>query len=236
MKTTILKFSLYRVTLGNLNEFLSTSCITNLSFLGSQEDGAPYSEYFFIYFCLLLNHSPSIWSNLTHNLIHMFHVTVCSDFIIGLACLRWKYAHLITFHLYLYLLSLDLNFKLLLKFIELNPQVEQYLAEYITKPLNPPSSLLAPSGAKSGRPLQRRMSVKGAIKKTRSIICTDGNIKHYSTFHKFSNNLFRIITCIRSYVVVLASCETKPVTEQKRARSSSPEDWPMVKSSSSKLK
>ncbi|CAB3360738.1 Hypothetical predicted protein [Cloeon dipterum] len=30
-----------RVTLGNLGEFLNTSCITNLSFLGSQEDGMP---------------------------------------------------------------------------------------------------------------------------------------------------------------------------------------------------
>lgn len=30
-----------RVTLGNLNDFLSTSCITNLSFLGSAEDGRP---------------------------------------------------------------------------------------------------------------------------------------------------------------------------------------------------
>lgn len=30
-----------RVSLGNLNEFLSTSCITNLSFLGSAEDGRP---------------------------------------------------------------------------------------------------------------------------------------------------------------------------------------------------
>lgn len=30
-----------RVTLGNLGDFLSTSCITNLSFLGSQEDGLP---------------------------------------------------------------------------------------------------------------------------------------------------------------------------------------------------
>lgn len=32
------------VTLGNLNGFLSTSCITNLSFLGSQEIGMPYSK------------------------------------------------------------------------------------------------------------------------------------------------------------------------------------------------
>lgn len=30
-----------RVSLGNLNDFLSTSCITNLSFLGSSEDGKP---------------------------------------------------------------------------------------------------------------------------------------------------------------------------------------------------
>lgn len=30
-----------RVSLGNLNDFLTTSCITNLSFLGSAEDGRP---------------------------------------------------------------------------------------------------------------------------------------------------------------------------------------------------
>lgn len=30
-----------RVSLGNMNDFLSTSCITNLSFLGSSEDGRP---------------------------------------------------------------------------------------------------------------------------------------------------------------------------------------------------
>lgn len=39
-------FHYFRVTLGHLDEFLSTSCITNLSFLGTQEDGAPDSEYF----------------------------------------------------------------------------------------------------------------------------------------------------------------------------------------------
>lgn len=38
-------FHYFRVTLGNLNEFLSTSCITNLSFLGTQEDGAPDSKH-----------------------------------------------------------------------------------------------------------------------------------------------------------------------------------------------
>lgn len=32
-----------RVTLGNLQEFLSTSCVTNLSFLGCQEEGMPDS-------------------------------------------------------------------------------------------------------------------------------------------------------------------------------------------------
>lgn len=33
-----------RVTLGFLQDFLSTSCITNLSFLGSVEDGIPESK------------------------------------------------------------------------------------------------------------------------------------------------------------------------------------------------
>lgn len=33
-----------RVTLGNLGDFLSTSCITNLSFLGCQEEGLPDSK------------------------------------------------------------------------------------------------------------------------------------------------------------------------------------------------
>lgn len=37
-------FFFSRVTLGNLNGFLSTSCVTNLSFLGSQEIGMPYSK------------------------------------------------------------------------------------------------------------------------------------------------------------------------------------------------
>lgn len=33
-----------RVTLGNLSDFLNTSCITNLSFLGCQEEGLPDSK------------------------------------------------------------------------------------------------------------------------------------------------------------------------------------------------
>lgn len=33
--------SIRRVSLGNLSDFLNTSCITNLSFLGNQEEGMP---------------------------------------------------------------------------------------------------------------------------------------------------------------------------------------------------
>lgn len=86
-----------RVTLGNLNDFLSTSCITNLSFLGSQEDGIPD---------------------------------------------------------------------------RLNPQVEQYLDEHLMKSSHP-TSLLVKSTSKQRMNPRRRMSVKGAIKKTRSIINAD---------------------------------------------------------------
>ncbi|XP_051160574.1 probable phosphorylase b kinase regulatory subunit alpha isoform X4 [Leptopilina boulardi] len=83
-----------RVSLGNLNEFLSTSCITNLSFLGSAEDGRPD---------------------------------------------------------------------------RLNPEVQQYLDEHLMKAFPHRTSLLSRTGVKSTKNLRRRMSVKGAIKKTRSI-------------------------------------------------------------------
>ncbi|KDR24269.1 probable phosphorylase b kinase regulatory subunit alpha isoform X2 [Zootermopsis nevadensis] len=83
-----------RVTLGNLNDFLSTSCITNLSFLGSQEDGLPD---------------------------------------------------------------------------RLNPQVQIYLEEHLLKSLTPRSQLLNRPAIRKGGAMRRRMSVKGAIKKTRSI-------------------------------------------------------------------
>ncbi|XP_075211553.1 putative phosphorylase b kinase regulatory subunit alpha isoform X4 [Lycorma delicatula] len=86
-----------RVTLGNLNDFLSTSCITNLSFLGSQEDGIPD---------------------------------------------------------------------------RLNPQVEQYLDEHLMKSSHRSSLLVKPTSKHRMNP-RRRMSVKGAIKKTRSIINAD---------------------------------------------------------------
>lgn len=84
-----------RVTLGNLNDFLSTSCITNLSFLGSHEDGLPD---------------------------------------------------------------------------KLNQQVHQYLEEHSVKSLSHKSSLLVVSRAEPrSRKLRRRMSVRGAVRKTRSI-------------------------------------------------------------------
>ncbi|XP_050501218.1 probable phosphorylase b kinase regulatory subunit alpha isoform X3 [Diabrotica virgifera virgifera] len=84
-----------RVTLGNLNDFLSTSCITNLSFLGCHEDGLPD---------------------------------------------------------------------------KLNPQVQQYMEEHSVKTLSHRYSLLTVSrvGPKN-KHLMRKMSVRGAVKKTRSI-------------------------------------------------------------------
>ncbi|CAG9764176.1 unnamed protein product [Ceutorhynchus assimilis] len=85
-----------RVTLGNLSEFLNTSSITNLSFLGCHEDGVPD---------------------------------------------------------------------------KLNPQVYHYLEEHLQKSLCHKSTLLTSNTPR--RPnrhlLRRRMSVKGAVKKTRSI-------------------------------------------------------------------
>ncbi|XP_050438174.1 probable phosphorylase b kinase regulatory subunit alpha isoform X2 [Adelges cooleyi] len=83
-----------RVTLGNLNDFLSTSCITNLSFLGSQELGMPN---------------------------------------------------------------------------KLNTQVEQYLEQHIVKSLSNQSTLLTRKPRNIPK-IKRKMSVKGAIKKTRSFM------------------------------------------------------------------
>ncbi|XP_063231052.1 probable phosphorylase b kinase regulatory subunit alpha [Bacillus rossius redtenbacheri] len=87
-----------RVTLGNLNDFLNTSCITNLSFLGSQEEGLPDT---------------------------------------------------------------------------LNPCVHKYLEEHLLKSLTSRPQLLNRPAVRKGRLLKRKMSVKGAIKKTRSIISMD---------------------------------------------------------------
>lgn len=85
-----------RVTLGQLNDFLSTSSITNLSFLGCHEDGVPD---------------------------------------------------------------------------KLNPQVHQYLEEHLVKSLSHKSTLLTSAAPRNRNRLllKRRASVRGAVKKTRSI-------------------------------------------------------------------
>ncbi|XP_048480951.1 probable phosphorylase b kinase regulatory subunit alpha isoform X2 [Plutella xylostella] len=83
-----------RVTLGNLGDFLNTSAITDLSFLGSQEDGYPD---------------------------------------------------------------------------KLNPQVQSYLEQHLLKSFSNKVSVLSHRGGAPARGLRRRMSVRGAIKKTRSI-------------------------------------------------------------------
>jgi len=53
IKLITLLFILFRVALGNISDFLSTSCITNLSFLGSQEEGMPDRKFSFLN---LINH------------------------------------------------------------------------------------------------------------------------------------------------------------------------------------
>jgi phosphorylase kinase alpha/beta subunit len=104
-----------RVTLGNLGEFLNTSCITNLSFLGSQEEGLPDSEFeiLLIYFLIYWTLIPS----------------------------------------------------------ELNPQVEKYLNEHMVKSMTQRPRLIIPQNRRGSKPVsvQRKQSVRGAIKKTRSI-------------------------------------------------------------------
>lgn len=117
-----------RVMLGNLGDFLNTSAITDLSFLGSQEDGYPDSAYKFVIIII----------NVFFNSFH-FHKE----------------------------LLLSLCSKMLL--VELNPAVQSYLDEHLLRafsqrlPVNVKQSSLKP------RQLRRRMSCKGAIKKTRSI-------------------------------------------------------------------
>lgn len=53
--------------------------------------------------------------------------------------------------------------------IGLNPQVQTYLEEHLLKSLTPRSQLLNRPAIRKGSTMRRRMSVKGAIKKTRSI-------------------------------------------------------------------
>lgn len=110
----------YRVTLGNLNNFLSTSCVTNLSFLGSQEIGMPDSKF-----------------------------PINSIFLIFIKKLY---------------------------FLELNSEVEQYLNQHTIKSFSNQSTLLTNMPSKPNK-MKRKMSVKGAIKKTRSFML-DGNNKY----------------------------------------------------------
>uniref|UniRef100_A0A023F525 Phosphorylase b kinase regulatory subunit n=1 Tax=Triatoma infestans TaxID=30076 RepID=A0A023F525_TRIIF len=96
-----------RVSFGYLNDFLITSCITNLSFLGCQELGLPD---------------------------------------------------------------------------RLNPEVQLYLEQHTVKCINAKMHLLSKSGSKKAKPsLRRRMSVKGAIKKTRAIIGADSDSSSYQS-------------------------------------------------------
>lgn len=105
-----------RVMLGNLADFLNTSAITDLSFLGSQEDGYPDSKY-----------SNQTYSN---------SVVVFNNFI---------------------------------QFIGLNPNVQAYLNEHLFRSFSQKSTLNVRQPTSRPRTLRRRMSCKGAIKKTRSI-------------------------------------------------------------------
>lgn len=52
---------------------------------------------------------------------------------------------------------------------ELNPNVQAYLDEHLLRTINPKSTIPVKTGSLRPRNLRRRMSVKGAIKKTRSI-------------------------------------------------------------------
>jgi len=56
-----------------------------------------------------------------------------------------------------------------LHFLELNTEVEQYLNEHIVKSFTNQSTLLTRMSNKNTK-IKRKMSVKGAIKKTRSFM------------------------------------------------------------------
>uniref|UniRef100_A0A1B6CQD3 Phosphorylase b kinase regulatory subunit n=1 Tax=Clastoptera arizonana TaxID=38151 RepID=A0A1B6CQD3_9HEMI len=133
-----------RVTLGNLNDFLSTSCITNLSFLGSQEDGMPD---------------------------------------------------------------------------RLNPQVEQYLDEHMMKSLTQRTSLLTRPLSRN-KVLRRRMSVKGAIKKTRSII----NVESYQDEEYLEHTNACDLLGFEERRPSTAGLQYAPEYTNKIPRSPSPED------------
>lgn len=97
-----------RVMLGNLGDFLNTSAITDLSFLGSQEDGYPD---------------------------------------------------------------------------RLNPDVQLYLDEHLLRSFSQKNTLNIRASGLKPRNLRRRMSCKGAIRKTRSINCDSDNLGMESNVH-----------------------------------------------------
>lgn len=105
-----------RVMLGSLGDFLNTSAITDLSFLGSQEDGYPDSES----------------SKRTSNAIWYRNIRFFS--IAGL-----------------------------------NPDIQAYLDEHLFRSFSQKSTVNIRQSTARPRQLRRRMSCKGAIKKTRSI-------------------------------------------------------------------
>lgn len=118
-----------RVMLGNLGDFLNTSAITDLSFLGSHEDGYPDSmESLF---------ASSHLKRIAKNLLIFF-------------------------------------------FSGLNPDVQAYLNEHLFRSFSQKSTISMRQTTLRPRQLRRRMSCKGAIKKTRSI---NADSKFYTNFH-----------------------------------------------------
>ena len=74
------------------------------------------------------------------------------------------------------MLNLCITFIYLFIFVGLNPQVEQYLEEHMMKTLSSRTTLLTRPLSRN-KMIRRRMSVKGAIKKTRSIINAESRCK-----------------------------------------------------------
>lgn len=108
-----------RVMLGNLGDFLNTSAITDLSFLGSQEDGYPDSNV--------------QWNKIPTD----------------------RFRSRILFDLF--------------SRLGLNPDVQAYLNEHLFRSFSMKSTINVRQTTLRPRQLRRRMSCKGAIKKTRSI-------------------------------------------------------------------
>lgn len=125
-----------RVMLGNLGDFLNTSAITDLSFLGSQEDGYPDRKLNII---------------IKYSLKFFFFKTT----------------------------------------LGLNPSVQTYLDEHLLRAFSQRSTVNVKSAtSKPRRELRRRMSCKGAIKKTRSINVDSMLYSNYVIFVLFNREFF----------------------------------------------